>query len=302
MLDDDTLVDNIPKISRLGLIAGSGPLPFCLLEEADRQRIPVSVAALREETSPQISRFVEQLTTECSLEWIGVGQLGKLLRFFKQEQVDKAVMVGQVKHVRIFAPGSRDPFSQVKHLPDLKMIRLLLSLDRKDTGTLIGAVIAAIEEEGIKFLDSSIFLRSLLADKGVLTRRSPTAEETRDMVYGYKVAKEIARIDIGQTIVVKKQAVVAVEAMEGTDATIERAAKLASGERLTVVKVSRPEQDMRFDLPVLGLKTLEVAEECNVTAIAVDPGKTLIIDKTRFLERADEIKISVVGFQANEED
>ncbi len=288
-------------IKRLGIIAGSGPLPFFVLQEAERLNIPVSVVALEEETSSEIVDFTSRLTNRSSLHWIGVGQLGKLLRVFKKEQVDKAVMVGQVKHVRIFAPGSRNPFAQIRKVPDLKMIRLLSSLEEKTTSSLISGVIAAIEEEGVEFLDSSILLKHLLADKGVMTRRSPTEEERKDVLYGYGVAREIARLDIGQTIVVKRQAVVAVEAMEGTDATIRRAADLVGGERLSVIKVSRPNQDMRFDLPVLGLRTLEVSAECNVSALALDPGKTLIIDKRRFIERADEEGMTVVGFQLNEE-
>jgi len=294
-------VIDTPEIRRLGIIAGSGPLPFCVLEEAKLRRIPVSLAAIKEETSPEIAKFISQLGNEVSLRWIGVGQLGKLLRFFKKDQVDKAVMVGQVKHVRIFAPGSHNPFAKIRQVPDLKMIKLLSSLKRKDTSSLIGGVIAMIEKEGIEFLDSSILLRRLLADVGVLTRRAPTEQEKKNIDYGHKIAKEIARLDIGQTIVVKSQAVVAVEAMEGTDSAILRASELVEGEPLTVVKVSRPQQDMRFDLPVLGLRTLEVTKKCNVTALAVDAGKTLIIEKPEFLERADESNLSVVGLEPNEE-
>jgi DUF1009 family protein len=284
------------------MIAGSGPLPFCVLKEAELHQIPVSVAALQEETAPEIESFISVLSNDVSLVWMGVGQLGKLLRLFRAEKVDKALMVGQVKHVRIFAPGSRNPFARIKQVPDLKMIRLLSSLKQKDTSSLISGVISAIEEEGIEFLDSSIMLQGLLAEKGLMTRRAPTEEESRDIAYGRKMAKEIARLDIGQTIVVKSQAVVAVEAMEGTDATIRRAADLTAGEPLTVVKVSRPHQDMRFDLPVLGLGTLQVFEECNVTALAVDAEKTLIIEKPDFLETADKKNLAVVGLDLNEED
>jgi DUF1009 family protein len=298
---DSAAVNETVEIKRLGIIAGSGPLPFCILDEAERLGIPVSVAALEEETSRKIEDFTTHLKNEWTLHWMGVGQLGKLLRLFAKEKVDKAIMVGQVKHVRIFAPGSRNPFTQIKQVPDFKMIRLLSSLKQKNTSSLIGGVIAAIEKEGIEFLDSSIFLKHLLAEKGVMTQRSPSEEETKDVAYGHSVAKEIARLDIGQTVAVKQQAIVAVEAMERTDATIRRAAELAAGERLTVVKVSRPHQDMRFDLPVLGLRTLEVAVECNVTAFAIDPGKTLIIDKRQFLERADDLSLTVLGYQADEE-
>jgi len=264
-------------------------------------KIPVSIAALEEETSPEIADFVRSSENRVSLHWMGIGQLGKLLRVFAREEVDKAIMIGQVKHVRIFAPGSRNPFKQIRHVPDLKMVRLLSSLKQKDTTSLIRGVIAEIEKEGIEFLDSSFFLQPLLAEAGVLTRRAPTEEEKRDLGYGYPIAKTIARLDIGQTVVVKRQAVVSVEAMEGTDAAIRRAADLAGGERLTVIKVSRPDQDMRFDLPVLGLKTLEVAAEASVTAFAVDSGKTLILDKQQFLERADKNGLTIIGLQADEE-
>jgi DUF1009 family protein len=292
---------DLPEIVRLGVIAGSGPLPFCVLEEAELLDIPVTVAALKEETSPEIKDFHSRLRNESSLHWVGIGQLGRLLNIFKKEKVDKVIMVGQVKHVRIFAPGSRNPFSQIQHLPDLKMVKLLSSLSKKDTESLIGGVIAVIEREGIEFLDSSILLTRLLADRGVMTQRSPSEEEAKDIAYGRSVGKEIARLDVGQTIVVKRQAVVAVEAMEGTDAAIRRAAALVGGERLTLVKVSRPQQDMRFDLPVLGMKTLDVARECNVSALAVDSGRTLIIEKPRFLERADDMGLTVLGFEIHEE-
>jgi DUF1009 family protein len=284
------------NVVKLGLIAGSGPLPLFALQEAERLGLAVTVAAIEEEASPEITVFVEKSTHPVSIHWIGLGQLGKLLRVFKREGVDKVTMVGQVKHVRVFAPGSRRPLDKLKHIPDLTMIRLLASLGQKDTGSLVRSVIARIEKENIQVLDSSVLLRRLLSEKGVLTDRAPTSDEVGDFDYGRVVALEIARLDLGQTIVVKDRAVVAVEAMEGTDATIRRAADLVAGERLTVVKASRPGKEMRFDLPVIGLKTLETMQECNVSALGVDAGRTLMIEKDRFLVKANQLGMTVVGF------
>lgn len=284
------------NVQRLGLIAGNGPLPLVVLEEARRQGIPVTVAAALEEADPVLDELARQPGVEVSVHWLGVGRLGRLIEVFRSEGVDHALMVGQVKHTRIFARGSRSPLSRLKQLPDLRMLKLLASLGRKDTGSLLGAVIAELEREGIAFLDSTVFLQPILATSGVMTRRRPDVEEQSDFDFGRPVALEIARMDIGQTIVVKEQAVVAVEAMEGTDAAIRRGAELAAGERLTVIKVSRPNQDMRFDVPVVGPRTLDVLEECRVSALAVDAGRTLMIDKTSFLARADRMKLTIVGY------
>lgn len=284
------------EIRRLGLVAGNGPLPAQVVREASRLGIPVAVAAIREETDPEIDEEARSSTVPVSVNWMGVGQLGKLLKFFAQERVDKALMVGQVKHVRIFAPGSRSPLELLRDLPDLRMVRLLASLRKRNTGSLIEAVIHEVEKEGIEIIDSTFFLKHLIADVGVMTSRKPTADEIKDFEYGRPIALEIAHLDIGQSIVVKDQAVVAVEAMEGTDETIRRAACLVAGERLTVIKVSRPHQDMRYDVPVVGLRTLEVLEKCNVSALAIDAGKTLLIDRPDFLKRADDLEITVVGF------
>lgn len=290
-------MEKLESVRRLGLIAGNGPLPLQVVREAGRQGIPVTVAAILEETDPAIEGVAERAGSPVSIHWMGVGQLGRLLRAFKREEVDKGLMVGQVKHVRIFAPGSRSPLDHLKQLPDFRMIRLLSSLRRKDTGSLIEAVIGVLEEEGIELIDSTLFLRDLLATEGVMTRRSPSSGEAKDFGYGRSIAREIARLDLGQTIVVKDQAVVAVEAMEGTDETIRRASQLVSGEPLTVVKVSRPNQDMRYDVPVIGPRTLEVCEACHVTALALDAGRTLIVDKPDLLARADALKIAIVGFR-----
>ena len=290
--------DDLPTIKRLGLIAGNGVLPGLVLEEALSRQIPVTVAAIKEETDVDLDSISRTPgAPDVSIHWVGLGQLGKLIRTFKKESVDAALMVGQVKHVRIFAPGSKSPFSQIKHLPDLQMLGVLASLRKKDTGSLIGAVIDKFESEGVRFLDSTLFLRPYLASSGVMTGRKPTKEEQLDFEYGRRIALEIARLDLGQTVVVKDQAVVAVEAMEGTDETIRRASELVRGEKVTVVKVSRPNQEMRFDVPVIGMKTLDVLRDCTVSALGVDAGKTLMVDKEQFLQRAGELGISVVGFE-----
>lgn len=284
------------NIRRLGLIAGNGPLPLQVLDEARRQGVPVTVVAAAEEADPALDEAASRPGPEVTVHWLGVGRLNRLIEVFRQEGVDHALMVGQVKHTRIFARGSRFPLQRLKHLPDLRMLKLLASLDRRNTASLIQAVIRELEREGIAFVDSTLFLQPILAHSGVMTRRAPDAEEQKDFDYGRPVAQELARLDIGQTIVVKEQAVVAVEAMEGTDATIRRAAELAGGERLTVIKVSRPHQDMRFDVPVVGPQTLEVLRQCSVSALAVDAGRTLMIDKPALLEQADQMNLTIVGF------
>jgi DUF1009 family protein len=289
-----------PDIAKLGLIAGHGRFPFLVLEEAARRRIPVVVAAIREEALPEIDGFARCLESDFSspiqVVWLGLGQLGKLLRTFAEHGVDKAVMAGKVRHVQIFAPGAGpDSRTLRRTLPDWKMLRLLLSLPRKNTESLIGAISRTLADNGVELMDSTFLLSRLLPKPGVLTGRPPDSEEARDIEYGRRIAQEIARLDIGQTVVVKSQTVVAVEAMEGTDETIRRAARLVDGQRLTVVKVSRPRQDMRFDVPVIGLDTLEVLKECHATALSIDAGRTLMLDYDRFLEEADRSGIAVLA-------
>lgn len=287
-------------IHRLGLIAGNGFLPFYVLDEASRRSVPVTVAAIKEETFPEIETHIGNLNSDISVHWIGLGQLGRLIAAFKAEGVTHALMMGQVRHARIFAPGSRSPLQHLKNLPDLRALKLLASLPRKNTSSLINAVIGEIEKEGIKFIDSTSFLAELLPGVGQLAKRPPTPEEEKDFSYGIPVARDIIRLDLGQTIVVKNQAVVAVEAMEGTDAAIRRAADLAHGERLTVIKVSRPGMEMRFDVPVIGPETLKVFSSCNVTALSVDAGRTLIIEKEDFLRQSSDAGICVMGIQPPE--
>ena len=283
----------VVKIQKLGLIAGSGQFPFVVMGEAIKRELPVVVAAIREETSPEIEDF----NSTCGVEvhWLELGQLGKLIRLFRTAGVDKALMAGQVKHNRIFYRKGVASSRVRIALPDARMLRLLMSLPKKNTESLIGGVIKALEKEGIVFIDSTLLLKPLFPENGVLTSRQPDDEELRNIQYGRPVAREIARLDLGQTIVVKDQAVVAVEAMEGTDETIRRAEQLAEGQRLTVIKVSRPSQDMRFDVPVIGLKTLDILKQCNVSALAIDAGRTLLLDRAELIREADSSQITIVA-------
>lgn len=280
------------EVKKLGLIAGNGRYPLLVLEEAIRREITVTVAAIREETLPEIEEFANR--PHVSVHWLGLGQLGKLIRVFKGEGVQKAIMAGQVKHSQIFSRKGGDSSGRRLILPDRKMMKVFMSLPERNTQSLIGGVIEELEKEGIEFIDSTVLLASLLPEAGVLTRREPSSEELMDIEYGRPIAQEITHLDLGQTIVIKDRAVVAVEAMEGTDETIRRAARLVGGGRLTVVKVSRPDQDMRFDVPVVGLDTLLVLKECNVSALAVDAEKTLVLDREEFIREADRLEMAVI--------
>jgi DUF1009 family protein len=263
---------------RYGLIAGNGRFPFLVLEGARRAGVELSVAAIREETDPEIERAAERLV------WVGIGQLGKMIRFFKREGVERAMMAGQVKHVQIFSGA----------LPDVRMLRMLLRLPRRNTDALIGAVADELQSEGIELIDSTFFLQDHLPQVGTLTRRAGDKREQGDIEYGLEVAREIARLDLGQTIVVRARACVAIEAMEGTDATILRAGQLARG-RLTVVKIAKPDQDMRFDVPVVGLPTIQSMIEAGATCLCITAGKTLMFDRDEMLKLADEKRIAVVA-------
>lgn len=263
---------------KLGLIAGNGQFPFLVLEGAKRAGATVAVAAIREETDPKIEQLADQLT------WVGVGQLGKMLRFFKKEGVEKAIMAGQVKHVQIFSSS----------IPDMRMLKMLLRLPRRNTDALIGAVAGELATEGIELIDSTYFLRDQLPQPGTLTKRAPDARERGDIEYGLEVAHEIARLDLGQTIVVRDRACVAIEAMEGTDAVIRRAGQLVRG-RLTVVKIAKPDQDMRFDVPVAGLSTIEAMIEAGATCLCLTANKTLMFDREQMINLANKNKIVIVA-------
>jgi UDP-2,3-diacylglucosamine hydrolase len=263
-----------------GLIAGNGRFPFLVLEGARSQGIEMAVIALKEEASPELEQVAKRL------HWVSLGELSKAIELMQREGVKRAVMAGQVKHNKIF--------SAIR--PDWKLAKLLFSLPRKNTDSLIGAVAKVFEEEGIQLVDSTLFLKPLLPEAGVLTRRAPNEHEAADMEYGLVVARRLAGMDIGQTVVIADRACVAVEAMEGTDETIARAARFANGKPLVVVKVSKPLQDMRFDVPVVGLPTVKGMGEAGATALAIDASRTLLFDRIRLIETADAAGIAIQAF------
>src|SRR5215471_16592104 len=263
-----------------GLIAGNGRFPFLVLEGARSQGIEMAVIALKEEASPELEQVAKRL------HWVSLGELSKAIELMQREGVKRAVMAGQVKHNKIF--------SAIR--PDWKLAKLLVSLPRKNTDSLIGAVAKVFEEEGIQLVDSTLFLKPLLPEAGVLTRRAPNEHEAADMEYGQGIARHIAAKDIGQTVVVADRACVAVEAMEGTDETIARAARFADGKPLVVVKVSKPRQDMRFDVPVVGLPTVESMKQAGATALAIDAQRTLLFDRELLIAMANGAGIAVQAF------
>lgn len=264
---------------RIGLIAGNGQFPFKVLQSAQKQGLEVVVAAIKEETFPEIESY------GYPVHWLGLGELGKLIKLFRKEGIKTAIMAGQVKHVQIFGSS----------LPDLTMIRMLAGLKSRNTDALIGGVSRILAEAGIAVVDSTALLKPFMAPEGTLTRRGLNASEKENVAYGRPIAHKIALMDIGQTIVVRDQAVVAVEAMEGTDSVIRRAGKLANKDHLTVIKVSKPKQDMRFDIPVIGLPTIEAMVASGATALVIDAARTLIFDREEMVDSADRHDIAVVA-------
>ena len=267
---------------RLGLIAGNGRFPFLIVEAARALGRPLSVVAIKEEAFPELE--AEILNGGGRVEWIALGQLGKAIKFLKSEGVTEAVMAGQVKHVKIFGDV----------MPDFTLLSVLMKLKSKNTDALISAVADVMAEQGITLIDSTALLAPLLAGEGVLTARPPSDAERADIEFGYGVADTIAGVDIGQTIAVKDKAVVAVEAMEGTDEVIARAGQLA-GKGVSIVKVAKPNQDMRFDVPVVGLATIRAMKDAGATALSLDAGKALMFDRDAFLAAANEAAIAVIG-------
>ena len=274
---------------RIGLIAGSGRFPILVLDAARSGGADVIVAAIKEETSPDIEQH-----GAAAVHWLSLGELGKLIDTFHRENVTRAVMAGQVKHKQIF--------SSVR--PDWRLAKLLLSLRSRNTDAVIGAVAKVLAEEGITLLDSTAFLQPLLAQPGLLSQRAPDERELRDIAYGREVARHLARYDIGQTVVVADGACIAVEAMEGTDATIMRAGEIMASlqgkastlsRRLAVVKVAKPNQDMRFDVPVVGITTINVMRDSGAMCLALDAGKCLLIDGARLTATANEADIAIVA-------
>jgi hypothetical protein len=274
---------------RLGLIAGNGRFPFLVLDAARAQGYDVVVAAIKEETFPEIESY-----GPAAIHWISLGELSRLIETFKSEGVHRAIMAGQVKHKQIF--------SSIR--PDWRLAKLLLSLGSRNTDSLLGAVAKVLADEGITLENSTALLEPLLAKAGVLTKRLPSEEEDRNIDYGRNVARHLAQYDIGQTVVVAESACVAVEAMEGTDETIERAGRIMKSlegnastlsRALTVVKIAKPNQDMRFDVPVIGIKTIDVMHAAGATCLAIDAGKCLLLDGDAVIEAADGAGITIVS-------
>jgi UDP-2,3-diacylglucosamine hydrolase len=279
----------LAKHSKLGLIAGNGKFPFLVLDAAHAQGFEVVVAAIKEETFPEIESHGAS-----SVHWISLGELSRLIDTFKQEGVTRAIMAGQVKHKQIF--------SSIR--PDWRLAKLLLSLRTRNTDALLGAVAKVLGDEGIALENSTAFLEPLLAKSGVLTRRAPNEHEKKNIEYGRAVARSLAQYDIGQTVVIAETACVAVEAMEGTDATIERAGQIMASldadastlsRELTVVKIAKPNQDMRFDVPVVGVKTIEMMAKAGATCLALDAGKCLFLDGNDVIAAADKARICIVA-------
>lgn len=274
---------------KLGLIAGNGRFPFLVLDAARAQGYEVVVAAIKEEAFPEIESHGAQ-----AVHWLSLGELSKLIDTFKRGGVQRAIMAGQVKHKQIF--------SSIR--PDWRLAKLLLSLGTRNTDSLLGAIAKVLADEGITLENSTSLLEPLLARPGVLTQRAPSEQEKKNIEYGRAVARHLAQFDIGQTVVVAETACVAVEAMEGTDATIERAGQIMASlepdpstlsRALTVVKIAKPNQDMRFDVPVIGMKTIEVMKKSGATCLGLDARKCLLLDGDRIITAADAAQITVVA-------
>lgn len=286
---------------KLGLIAGNGRFPFLLLEAARAHNLTVVVAAIREETDPEIDARAA-VDPQIRVHWLSLGELSRLIETFHAEGVTRAVMAGQVKHKQIF--------SSIR--PDWRLAKLLLSLRTRSTDMLLGAIAKVLGDEGIELMSSTAYLEPLLTQPGLLTQRAPSAAEMEDIAYGRTIARAIASYDLGQTVVVAAQACVAIEAMEGTDATITRAGELfrtldadsaqvasAGGtstlsRSLTVVKVAKPNQDMRFDVPVIGLATIRTMQAAGATCLALEPGRTLLFDREALVDAANKAGISIL--------
>ncbi|HET7617141.1 MAG TPA: UDP-2,3-diacylglucosamine diphosphatase LpxI [Vicinamibacterales bacterium] len=273
---------------RIGLIAGNGRFPFLALEGARSLGHDVTVVAIKEEAFPELADAAAR--HGAAIHWVSLGHLGQCIKILKTAGAARAVMAGQVKHAKIFSGI----------IPDLTLLSVLTKLRSKNTDALISAVADVLRGEGIELLDSTTFLAPLLAKAGRLSRRAPSADEEVDFAFGWRMADAIAGLDIGQTVIVKDKAVVAVEAMEGTDEAIRRAGLLA-GPGTRVVKVAKPNQDMRFDVPVVGVATITAMRAAGATALAIDAGRTLVMDGERFVDAADECGIAVVGRDVNAE-
>jgi DUF1009 family protein len=268
---------------RLGLIAGNGRFPFLVLDAARSMGHDVTVIAAKEETFADLNEAAAK--ARARIHWISLGELGRCISLLKDAGVSHAVMAGQVKHTKIFAGGI---------VPDAKFLSLLMKMPFRSTDGLIGAVASVLKDEGIELIDSTALLTPMLATPGVMTSRAPNEDEQKDFAFGYAMADAIAGLDIGQTIAVKHLAVVAVEAMEGTDEVIGRAGHLA-GPGVRIVKVAKPKQDMRFDVPVAGLATIQAMRVAGASALSVDAGKTLMFERDQMIASANEAGITIIG-------
>lgn len=261
------------------MIAGNGRFPMLALETARSLGDEVVAIGLKEEASPEIEHFAARC------HWISIGELSRLIDILKEEGIREVIMAGQVKHASIF--------SSIR--PDWRLVKLLASLREKNTDALIGGVAKVLNDEGIHLADSTLLLKPLLAGTGVLTMRKPSSDEDRDIAYGRRIANTLASVDVGQSVAVCDRACVAIEAMEGTDAMLERAASIVNGKPLRLVKASRRRGHLLFDVPVAGPRTIEVMQRCGATALAVDAGRTLLLDREELLEKANASGISVIG-------
>jgi UDP-2,3-diacylglucosamine hydrolase len=270
----------------LGLIAGNGRFPFLVLDAARGLGHNVTVVAIQEEAFPELADAAAR-PPAAAVHWVSLGQLGKCISLLKGAGVAQAVMAGQVKHTKLFADI----------VPDMTLLAVLMRLRARNTDALISGVADALRDHGIELIDSTAFLAPLMARSGVLTRATPTAEQRTDLELGYRIADAVAALDIGQTIAVKSGAVVAVEAMEGTDAVIARAGQLA-GRGVRIVKVAKPHQDMRFDVPVVGVSTVTAMAAAGADLLSIDSGKTLLVDGEAVVKAADEAGICIVGREA----
>ncbi|HTS62329.1 MAG TPA: UDP-2,3-diacylglucosamine diphosphatase LpxI [Candidatus Acidoferrales bacterium] len=266
---------------RYGLIAGNGRFPILALESARQLGLEVTVIAIEEEASKE----VESLAERC--HWISLGQLSRLIDICKSEGITQVMMCGQVKHAKIFS----------SIVPDWRLVKLLATLPSKNTDGLIGGVSKILAGEGIQLGDSTLLLKPLLAGEGVLTRRKPTKDETSDIAYGRRVANALSGFDVGQSVAICERACVALEAMEGTDAMLRRAASLVNSRRLSLVKAARRREHLLFDVPVAGLSTIPVMRETGTTVLAVEAGRTLLLDKDRMIDAANEADIAIVGVE-----
>jgi DUF1009 family protein len=274
-------MDGKERQETIGLIAGSGRFPFLVLEEAERRGVPIVTIAIKGEAELSIEEAAGLL------HWVSLGELGRCVKHLREAGAERAIMAGRVRHSRVY--------SLLR--PDRLLLKVLTRLETRNTDAILQAVADVLADEGIQLMDSTVFLTELITEEGPLGRRCPNREEKENILFGFEMARELARLDIGQTIVVKRKAVVAVEGMEGTDETIRRAGRIveASPGGLTVVKVARPSQDMRFDVPVVGPRTIDIMYEAGASTLALEAGKSLLLERKELIRRADERDIIVFG-------